>query len=328
VPIVRGVVLAGVVVLPFLALFAAADATFAEWIDDIGARLPDLDEEVPQRLLIAGAVLAAAGALVRSALGSPPSEEEAVTRQAVVGRTEWVLALGALNAVFVAFLIAQLAAMWGGEDYLMRTAGLTRAEYAREGFGQLVAAAALTLVVIAAARRWTVRSSAREERLQRLLLGSLCVFTLIILVSAWNRLDLYVDAFGQTRSRYFGQAEILWLAALFLLLLVASHRAWLPRAAASLTGAAVLLLALSNPDARIAEHNIERLRDGRDFDTYYHRYDLSEDAVPALLELPPRLAQCAVPEPSEDGSAAAFNLARSDARAAYRRAQLAERYEC
>ena len=37
---------------------------------------------------------------------------------------------------------------------MVNTAGLTYAEYARSGFAQLLAVAALTLAVVAAAHRW------------------------------------------------------------------------------------------------------------------------------------------------------------------------------
>jgi hypothetical protein len=263
----RGLLLAAVLVVPFAALFAAADARFAEWIE------LEPPEDLGARVAIGVAVLAASGALLRGALA--PAAPDPGGR-AVVGRTEWLIALGALNALFLAFVGLQVATFFGGHRHVLETPGLTYAEYAREGFGQLVAVAFLTLMVIAATRRWTA-----GDRLQRLLLGGLCVLTLIVLVSAHRRLGLYVDAFGLTRNRVFAQWEIFWLGALFALLLLAHSRPWLPRAAVVLSGVALLLLGVSNPDARVAETNLARFAETGKLDSAVLR-SLSADAAPAL----------------------------------------------
>ena len=82
--------------------------------------------------------------------------------------------------MFVAF---QLTTLYGGNDYVLKTSGVTYAEYARSGFAQLIAAAALTLAVIAAAARYSP-----DSKLRRALLGALTVLTLVILASAYTRL--------------------------------------------------------------------------------------------------------------------------------------------
>ena len=56
-----------------------------------------------------------------------------------LGRTEWRIALVALDALFAAFVVLQLTTLFGGDEHVLRTAGLTYAEYAREGFAQLMA---------------------------------------------------------------------------------------------------------------------------------------------------------------------------------------------
>ena len=102
--------------------------------------------------------------------------------------------------------------------------------------------------MIAAAARWASVS--------RLLLGALCVLTLVVLASALTRLGLYMDAYGFTRLRLTAEAVILWLGAVFALLLIAGaarRRGWLPRATVALTAAAMLAFAVSDPDRRIAD---------------------------------------------------------------------------
>ena len=65
-----------------------------------------------------------------------PSEPRALRR---LSRAEWVIPLALLDALFLAFVIVQLAVLFGGHDRVLRTTGLTYAEYARSGFWQLLA---------------------------------------------------------------------------------------------------------------------------------------------------------------------------------------------
>jgi hypothetical protein len=277
----------------FVPLFAGADAAFAHLVGEL---VPNhaLDQPAARAATWVG-VIAAGGCLLWTA--QQPAAMPAGAARLVLGRTESAVPLVALVALFAVFVALQVHTLFAGHDYVLRTAGVTYAEYAREGFAQLLAASALTLAVIAAAARWGSAS--------RLLLGALCALTLVVLASALTRLDLYVDAYGLTRLRAGAQLAILYLGAVFALVLIAgaTRRArWLPRATVTLTGVAILAFAVSDPDRRIAERNLERT--GR-LDERLLR-SLSADAVPAL---PCRLARI----PGEDGLAS-FNLARARAR--------------
>lgn len=312
-PAVRGLALGAALLAVFVPLFATADAAFAHLLEQA---MPDdtLDRPVA-RVAAALALIAIAGALLRAARKGPGPVGPSPTLR--LARLEWALPLGALVALFAAFVALQLTALYGGHDHVLETAGLTYAEYAREGFAQLIVAAALTLAVVAGAARWAPR-----ERLLRALLGALCLLTLVILASALTRLGLYEEAYGFTRLRLVAHATILWLGALFVLVLAAgaARRAgWLPRAAVALTGASVLVFALADPDRRIAERNVERYEEtGRIDPGVLAR--LSADAAPALVKLPAPLAACVTRRirndvNSPDGLAGA-NRGRANARAA------------
>src|SRR5690606_21188665 len=93
-------------------------------------------------------------------------------------RAEWLMPVLALDAMVLLFVLVQLGALVGGHAYVRQTAGLSYAEYARQGFGQLLAATALTLVVVGVAARWAPRESARDRLLVRVALGILCLATL------------------------------------------------------------------------------------------------------------------------------------------------------
>ena len=134
--------------------------------------------------------------------------------------------------------------------------------------------------------------------------------------SALHRMNLYQQAYGFTRLRLLVDAFEGWLGLVVLALLVAGvglRGWWLPRMAL-LSGAAVLLaLAIANPDAWIARHNIDRYQATGKVDWSYLR-GLSADAAPTLVALPPEQAACALGDPSpEPDSWTSWNLSRSRA---------------
>ena len=141
-------------------------------------------------------------------------------------------------------------------------------------------------------------------------MAALCLLTLVVLASAFKRLGLYEAAFGFTRLRFAAHAILLWLGAIFVLVLVA-RAAWLPRAALAVTGATILLFALADPDRRIAEHNVER-------------YERIGHARPRLRRPPERRRDPGARWASSAGTIepdglGGFNLARARARAACER---------
>jgi hypothetical protein len=284
----------------FVPLFAAADAAFAHLLGEL---VPDgAFDTTAARLATWLGVAAVGGALLRSGVATAPAEVPP-PRGRLAG-VEWTLPLAVLVALFAAFVALQITTFFAGHEYVLRTADLTYAEYAREGFAQLLVVAALTLAVIAAAARW-----APDTRVKRCLLGALCALTLVVLASALERLDLYMDAYGFTRLRLTAQATILWLGAVFVLLLLAHRAAWLPRAAVTLTAAALLAFAVSDPDRRVAERNVDRYAETGRLDESVLR-NLSPDAAPALVDQR-ALTECPAP-----GGIAGLNLGRSRAREA------------
>ncbi len=311
VAVARTVVVSVLAVLVFGALFASGDAIVGSWV---AAVVPDL----PGPLVLRVFVMVAVGGVVLAAaylsLNPPVVEHESVRRPAQ-HRFEWLAPVLLVDAVFVVFLAAQAAAVFGGHDYVQNATGLTYADYVHQGFAQLTVATVLTLLVVWAAAR-KVGESAPDRWWLRASLGALCLMTLVVVGSALHRMNLYQQAYGFTRLRLLVDAFEGWLGLVVLAVLVAGvglRGWWLPRMAL-LSGAAVLLaLAIANPDAWIARHNIDRYQATGKVDWSYLR-GLSADAAPTLVALPPEQAACALGDPSpEPDSWTSWNLSRSRA---------------
>ncbi|WUR59922.1 DUF4173 domain-containing protein [Micromonospora chokoriensis] len=284
---------AGLLML-FGLLFSSADAVFADLVTGL---LPDVSsvgvvDWLVRLLLIGGGLLGGAFLVSR-----PPDLEGLRPKQPrTAHRLEWTLPLGMLVALFSVFVLVQLTVLFGGAGHVLRTAGLTYAEYARGGFWQLLAVTALTLLVIAVAARRAPKATRADRLLVRVLLGALTGLSLVIVASALYRMQVYADAYGATRLRLVVATIELWLGLLFVLVGVAVVRLradWLPRLVIGTAVLALLGLALVNPDRLIAERNVDRyLQTGR-LDIGYLS-GLSADAVPALARLPEPVRVCAL----------------------------------
>ncbi|GAA2085403.1 DUF4153 domain-containing protein [Actinomadura alba] len=275
----------------FGALFAGADAAFR---DLLGHLVPSVTYgsalwRTLACVATAGVVLAA----VFLVLAPPPAPAAPPGRP--VTRWVWAVPLLALNLLFVAFAAVQATvALASDKDRLLRSTGLGYAEYARQGFFQLVLVTVLVVVVVAVAVRLAPRGDAADRAVVRSLLGALCGLTLVVVAVALRRLYLYEEAYGWTRLRLWVHAFELWLGLVIVLIAAAGIRlraTWLPRAVAASGGAALIALAALNPDGFIAERNIARYEQSGKIDIAYLR-GLSADAVPALRGLPEPHRSC------------------------------------
>ncbi|MGZ0143813.1 MULTISPECIES: DUF4153 domain-containing protein [Rhodococcus] len=297
VPAARVVVVSAVsiiLLLIFGSLFVSADPEFAKIFDGFA---PAISVSNPGARIFAGVVMAF-GTLVAVYLRrrTPTVDAFAPAQATPLPMWEWAVPLGVLNVLFLGFVAVQTKTLFGGDEHVQVTDGLTYADYAREGFWQLMAVTVLTLLVIAVAVRYIDRRDAGSRRLARGLLGALCVFSLVIVASAVHRMWLYENQYGFTVLRVSVFATELLLGFVFVLLLVAGIRMsgkWLPTAVLATSSVALLAFAVFNPDAYIAQKNVERFEGGKSIDVSYLR-GLSVDAVPALDRLPEPQRSCAL----------------------------------
>ena len=287
--LVAGVVL----LLVFGLLFATADPAYARLVADA---LPALDGPELVRLVLVTAVAAVTVLGVCHRLLAPRHREPVAPAAATLRRAEWAVPVAMLVALFVSFVLVQLAALFGGSAYVRTTTGLSYAEYARQGFWQLSAVTALTLGVIAAAARWAPAATRADRVWLRALLGPLAGLTLLVVASALGRMWTYQEAYGFTVLRLLVSCCELWLGLVYLLVLLAGVRLrarWLPKAVLASGVTALLVLAAANPDRLVADANVDRYRGTGQLDLAYLS-GLSADAVPAMERLPEPARGCAL----------------------------------
>lgn len=294
----RGVALGVVLALPLLlvfgALFAAADPAFSAALGNVFAL--DLGNAVAHtaRTVVLGGL--AAGWLRGIAFPrpsvQPTNAEPRLEPRSSGAATPIVTALVLLNALFLAFVAVQLRYFFGGSGRIESVAGLTYAEYARQGFFELVAAAGAVLPVLLGGD-WAVRGAdATGTRRFRIAAAVTLGLMGVVMVSALQRMQLYVAAFGLTEDRLYATAGMAYIALLlgWLGWTVLRGRAHQFAFGGVLQGLAVLAgLHTLNPDAFIARHNLARQTAEQSADIEYIAR-LGADAAPVLFAALPNLS--------------------------------------
>ena len=119
------------------------------------------------------------------------------------------------------------------------------------------------------------------------------LFTLLIVVVAFQRLSLYVSVYGLSMLRLYCLVFAGWIAVVYAALGVSlirldKQRQWFP-AVMVLSGIAGLLaLNVVNPEALVARYNLTATQQTQRFDPDY-LVTLSADAMPALAEALPEM---------------------------------------
>lgn len=205
-----------------------------------------------------------------------------------LGAIEMTIVLGLMNLLFLSFVIVQIPYLFGGMDLVQSTPDFKLAEYARRGFGELVLVAALVLPILLFSH-WLLRKDAPvNEKIYRILAGIQIALLFVIMISATQRLLLYTGnlGYGLTSARLYPMAFMVWMGIIFAWFALTVLRGVREQFAWGALWSALFVIGtlhVLNPDDLITRTNVRLMQEGRSFDSYYVT-DLSDDAVPALLE--------------------------------------------
>jgi hypothetical protein len=299
-PFIRGLVLALPVLALFAGLLASADAIFGQQLDAFIRlfKLENLPEYILRLFLILCSAYLLAGVFLHAASQSRDEKlaGESQAFEPFLGFTESAIVLGSVTILFAAFVIVQFRYFFGGHANI-NIEGFTYSEYARRGFGELVAVAFFSLLLILGLSNITRRGADRQRRVFSGLSTGIVALVLVMLVSAYQRLVLYELAYGFSRLRTYTHVFLIWIGLLLVAVVAMEflHREREFATAAMLAGLGFAVsLSLLNVDAFIVRQNVEHEIQaqeaeagspgrGSGLDTQYF-LDLSEDSIPALAQ--------------------------------------------
>lgn len=292
-PILRGLVIAVPVVMIFASLLASADVVFNQRIEDFveAFKLENLPEYIFRMIYILVIGYALAGIFLHAAQASKDEKLIGEGKPLVppfLGFIESTIVLGSVVALFAAFVAVQFQYFFGGATNI-NVEGYTYAEYARRGFGELVVVAFFALMMLLTLSGVTKRETETQRKIYSGLGVALVTLLLVMLFSAYQRLNLYEAAYGFSRLRTYTHVFLIWIG-LLLIAAIALETLRKERMFAFAMLVASFGFAASLPilnvDAFIVNQNIQRELNGtavEDLDSVYF-VELSDDAIPPLVD--------------------------------------------
>jgi len=288
--VVGGLLIALPIVAIFAGLLASADLVFADRLDQFIAlfRLERFPEYILRGFLILVIAYLLAGMLLHAVQKSGNEQLIGADKPLVppfLGFTQAAIVLASVVALFAVFVVIQFQYFFGGQTNI-HLDGYTYAEYARRGFGELVAVAFFSLLLFLGLSGIAKRQGKARRTAFSSLGIAMTTLVGVMLVSAFQRLLLYEAAYGFSRLRTYTHVFMIWLgivlaAVAALELLRRQRQASLVFLLASIGFAASL--GLLNVDGFIARQNLERAMHGNGLDVAYLA-TLSDDAIPALVD--------------------------------------------
>jgi hypothetical protein len=289
--IITGVLIAVPVVALFIALFASADLVFRKYVTNIFAihLNGEFFGQIFVTLFVAMFFVGVCGYLMRipdeAKLKMAKTESPMPAKGR--GQIEMTILFTSLNVLFLCFIAVQLTYLFGGQHNISGQ-GFTYAQYARKGYFELIAVAAISFLLVFTADKFLLRKGESHSTRFKFLAGALVAQVIVIMVSAFNRLSLYESAYGFTSLRLYSHICIIWLAVIFGILLYKIFVNQRETRFALLTFASVIALLafvnIVNVDKFVARENIERYYATGKLDMRYLD-DLSTDATTETVKL-------------------------------------------
>lgn len=295
-PILRGIVIALPIIAIFASLLSSADPIFENRLQGLVDlfKIDNLPVYIFRLAYILILAYVLAGIFLHAAQKSGKNLEEKTWVSPFLGFTESTIVLASVVLLFIAFVVIQFQYFFGGQANI-GIEGYTYSEYARKGFGELVAVAFFSLLLLLGLGAITRRETETQRRLFSMLGIGLVGLLIVMLIAAFQRLGLYEAAYGFSRLRTYTHVFMIWLGLLLVAVVILEvlHRERAIGLGMVLAALGfVISLSLLNVDAFIVRHNIQReirsttdktfARGRADLDTQYF-LDLSDDAIPSLV---------------------------------------------
>jgi len=292
---IRGIIISIPVLAIFIWLLSSADIVFQKYLDRL--LVINIDLEIVLRILIVSSASCLFIGIFAKAFGPfRDKSENSLTKNnqtKFLDSIESSMVLGSVGLLFLVFIIFQFFYLFGAKEYVWGIEEyITYSEYAKKGFGELIAVSIISFLLIYAIDKFGKREKLGQKKLFKILSNVLVFEIFAIMASAFSRLSLYIDGYGYTFSRLMAFAFLIGLGFIFLILLckilLEKKESLFLYSAFWLTILFFIGINILNPDAFIAKENIQKyIQKNQQWKGLDIRYltRLSDDAVPEIVKI-------------------------------------------
>lgn len=199
--------------------------------------------------------------------------------------TVLITMLSVLDIIYILFSVIQFSYLFSGGGREL-PGGLTYAEYARQGFFQLLVAAVLNFCIILFMSHFRDKERKRAVTAIKTMLLIMAATTFVLICSSYYRMGLYEQQYGYTYLRVFVYFCLFLGAVLLGLTCIYIFKEKFPLVQSCIITILIFYTGLNyaNIDRIIASRNIDRYFETEKIDMNYLKV-LSYDAVPEITRL-------------------------------------------
>ena len=190
------------------------------------------------------------------------NEEKCKKAQGIMGFAPSILCVSAVIPfvfVYILFFVSQLdwyLSAFGGA----LPEGMTYASYAKNGFFQLCTVSVINFVIIICVSVFGKKNEGKVPLSIRIVNAVFSLATLVLIATAFSKMVIYIEAYGLTLLRVLPSAFMVFLAIVFLMMLIKQFVGKTNVIIVSLVSAILIcgILAFSDVDGVIARYNTGR----------------------------------------------------------------------
>ena len=213
-----GLVISVPVVITVTALLAGSDYAFKGLLSYLFESLLDFILSLAAGLLITPFAYSAFFELKKG--DEIPADKKKTEKLFSVHNTLVCTVLAIMSSVYVIYLFSQTAYFFSAFSGLLPE-NFTAAEYARKGFFEMASVAGINLAAVLAAYVFTRRrEDGKPFFLTKLLSVFISCFTLVLIITAFSKMYMYIVRFGLTPKRITTSAFMVFLFAVFITVIV------------------------------------------------------------------------------------------------------------
>ncbi len=185
-----------------------------------------------------------------------------------------------ISVIYILFSGVQIVYLFMGQLQLPES--YTYAEYAREGFYELLTVCVLNFVIVLVCIHLF-----REHNILKAILTVICICTYVMIASSSFRLYMYISTYDLTRMRLYAIVALFTLAVLMIgvMMYIYNDLFELFKYGFGVITIVSLILVYSHPTMLVAEYNISQMEKSEDYvlDMYYLTEELTTDALPVIM---------------------------------------------
>ena len=263
-------------------LLTSADAVFRDWANQLFADVT-FSEYILMTMMFLWMMFASYCLLVNLSKEGINEEVKDVKKwEPLIG----IPLASVLSLLYLVFSGIQIVYLFMGNMQL--PAGYTYAEYAREGFFQLLAVSIINLIIVLVGLCYF-----KPNKVFKAILTIMTLCTFIMIASSAMRMVIYIQYYYLTFLRILVLWSLAVLTLIFIGVIAYTAKSSFPLFRYSLVVFTCFYIGLSfsHPDYWIAKINLESTKDTRSeffkgdaYDDFYFLNQLSADSAPAMLK--------------------------------------------